>query len=177
MYEYIPEKNVKRSRAVVFLIIIGAIALVTITSFIPDLPFFGVLQTLFLAIAGIGIFIFTRYVSRELIYRIEKRGVDEDSEYEEYDLTVTEVQGRSRITVCKISLRSISDVTVCSRNTQIAQKNRVRGEKRKLYNYCADMFTQKMCYIYATECGEDVTVVLSYDEKLCEYLKNGGLND
>ena len=176
MYEYIPEKNVKRSRAVVMALIIGAVALVAITSFIPDLPFFGVLQTLFLAVAGIGIFIFTRYVSRELVYRIEKRGVDEDLEYEEYDLTVTEVQGRSRITVCKISLRSISDVTVCTGNGRKEQKSRVREEKRKLYNYCADMFTEKMCYIYANEGGEDIAVVLSYDEKLCGYLKNGCLN-
>ena len=53
VYEYIPEKNVKRSRAVVMALIIGAVALVAITSFIPDLPFFGVLQTLFLAVAGI----------------------------------------------------------------------------------------------------------------------------
>ena len=85
-------------------------------------------------------------------------------------LTVTEIQGRHTITVCRISLTNIQEVTVADNGQDAPVKNRIRFEKRKSYNYCIDFFEDKYACVFACEGGEDIAVKLSFDEKLCGLL-------
>ena len=166
IYEIIPQKDMRRLTLLTSAFLIGATLIMALTSIFEGIPFKWAFQLLGVIMLALGIFYLTRYVMKSFIYRIEAT----DSGH---DLTVTEIQGRHIITVCRISLSGIEEVYVARPNDSLEMKSAVqkaRSGNRKQYNYCVDMFGDKCLFILATECGEPIALRLSYDEKLTQFL-------
>lgn len=166
MYEYIPQGSNKNAKNIISLLILGGFAIMLFTMMAENVPFKWVLQLIGLVLMAVGVLLMTRYVSRSFIYRV-------DTTDEGTDLTVIELQRKSRITVCRISLSNIKDVHVMSISDKEQEKALVSAFKtdgRKRFNYCIDLNPEKFMWIVADECGEEVAVKLTYDEKLCEII-------
>lgn len=171
MYEYIPQKSNKKAMYLVCLFLIGGGLLLFLSTWLEDVfGFIWVFQLIGIAFCAASIFIFTRYISKSYIYAVTRDG----------DLTVTEIQGRKRITVCRLSISAISRVESfesADEGRLNALKNEIKNEKRKIYNYCIDIAPSDFCYIFSEE-YEDLAVVFQPDKRMLEYLKsNDAKND
>ncbi|MBO5883703.1 MAG: hypothetical protein J6Q78_04795 [Clostridia bacterium] len=162
-YEYTPEKTDKSKKAAICLIIGASVLLLTV-SLINGIAFKGVFQLVSFFIFGLAILFVTRSM-KNFTYRIT------DNSDRGLDLTVTEVQGKSRITVCRVALSGISEATVCNRRELKKQKAEIRHEKKKFYCYTADIMEETVIVVHAVECGEPVVIILSYDEELYSILQ------
>ena len=163
IYEYTPKKNTKKLAGVTGLLLGGAVILILIYKLIPRISSPWMFQLLAVGMLMMAVFITSRYIMKSYVYAITEQDGDRL-------LTVTEIQGRHTITVCRISLTNIQEVTVADNGQDAPVKNRIRSEKRKSYNYCIDFFEDKYACVFACEGGEDIAVKLSFDEKLCELL-------
>jgi len=87
---------------------------------------------------------------------------------------VTEVQGRKRITVCRLSISQMSRIESFegAQTEKInAIKKQIKSEKRKVYNYCIDLVPSTVCYVLSEEYDE-VAVIFQPDEKMLEILNS-----
>ena len=171
IYECAPQKNFKKLSGIVMLLICAATVLFLIPSVFSLMPFRWVLQTLGIVCLVAVVYISVRLVGKAFIYAIFEN--DDGSR----DLTVTEVSngGKSRITVCRVSLANIEEVSVLDRRNDTDRmriKQLTRGRKR--FAYHPDFNPRGACYVSVTECGEPLTIKLAEDKRLIEYLK--GLN-
>ena len=164
MYEYTPEKKQNKAKSVAVCLVVGAAVLLLSVSLIDGVAYKGIFQLISFFILGLGILFATRSMKR-FTYRIAATDSDRGP-----DLTVTELQGRSRITVCRIAIEGISETVVCDRAELKRQKARIRSERRKFYSYTADILEERTIVVHATECGEEVSVILSYDETLFSFV-------
>lgn len=167
LYEFEPQKNVKRLTALISVMFFGAAGVILLT-LIDSLPFKGVFQLIAIIMLCVGVFFTSRFIMRAYAYRIESTDTGRD-------FTVTELQGKSVITVCRLSLSGICEVRVTGADERRAAaeiKARAKKEQRKIFNYCVDIVSARTLWIFAEECGERVCVRLSYDEKLCELLSS-----
>ena len=162
MYEYTPDNRQSKSKRAAICLMVGAAAMFLAVSAIDAIAFKGVFQIISFLVFGLGILFITKSMKR-VTYRITEP-TEEGS-----DLTVTEIQGKSRITVCRLSVSGITETLVCGREELVEQKKRIRKEKKKFYNYTADIMEEKVIVIHAVECGEPIAVILSYDETLFTY--------
>ena len=90
-----------------------------------------------------------------------------------YDLTVTEWQRKSRMTVCRLSLDGIERVErieYADRARRDALKKEFRAEGRKTFYYTVNLMPPSLCYVIATECGEPLAVIIEADERLKELM-------
>lgn len=166
MYEYIPQGSNKNAKNLISLLILGGFVIMLVTMMSEGVPFKWALQLTGLILMAIGILLMARYVSRSFIYRVEQTDGGAD-------LSVIEIQRKSRIVVCRISLSNIKDVHILGAADKEQEKTLVdtfKADGRKKYNYCIDVNPEKYVWIVADECGEDIAVKLTYDEKLCEII-------
>lgn len=162
MKEFIPKRSNTLSKLLIMgLFIISLMAM--LFSSIPTLPFRSVMQLLALIILAIAMMLLGRYEFKTYAYAIIKNGEDG------YDLTVTELKRRSRITVCRISLDSISEIHEVRRENKALVKN--LRKCRKFFNYHIDVAPAVSCYIVSNEGGEDILICLSFIPELYEALK------
>ena len=162
LLEFIPQKNIKRLSRVVLACFLGAAALVAVTAIFRQMAYRWAVQLLAIALLMIGIFIVSRYVMKSYAYAVVRTEGGED-------FTVTEVQGRHRITVCRISLGGLEQVFVvepADKQTDAQIKQTCKEQKRKRFNYCADLLDEKYICIFANECGEPLAIKLSWGEQL-----------
>ena len=165
MYQYIPQKSNKKAMYLVCLFLIGGGLLMFFSTKLKGIiDFIWVFQLIGIALCAASIFIFSRYVSKAYIYVVTKDG----------DLTVIEVQGKKRITVCRLSIAQISRIESFD-GTQTdninAIKKQMKSEKRKVYNYCIDLVPSAVCYVFSEEYDE-VAVIFQPDEKMLDILKS-----
>ncbi len=148
----------------VCLFLIGGVLLMFLSMRLKGvIGFIWVFQLIGIALCAASIFIFSRYVSKGYIYAVTKDG----------DLTVTEVQGRRRVTVCRLAIAQITELELIDApdaQKTAELKRKMKSEKRKVYNYCIDLVPERVCYIFSEE-YEAVTVIFQPDERLFEYLK------
>ncbi len=166
LYEVIPPKNTKKLSLTTGLLLAGAAILMLVTFLAPNMGYRWAVQLLSIGMLVMQIFITTRYIMKNFIYAVLRDGDD-------LDLTVTEVQGKNRVTVCRISLDSIEKVVVvesADRPADTELKNSIKAQKRKMFNYCADLFSEKYMCVLSNESGTPIAIKLSWDEKLCELL-------
>ena len=164
LYEHIPRKDTKRLSVTTIASFAGAAAMMMISMIFPAMSYKWAVQLLGIGLGAVGVFFTSRYIMRSYVYRVEIFDENEGPE-----LTVTEIQGRHVITVCRLTLSSIDGaVTVCPTDKPEVDtlKARITAEKRKRYDYCADMFGDKQLCVLATVGGEGIAVKLSYDEQL-----------
>ncbi len=163
LFEFSPKKNTQKLALVTGLLIIGAAVLMIITMIFDDMAYRWAIQLLSLGMLTMGIFITTRYVMKSYIYAVIRNDDGEE------DFTVTEIQGKRKITVCRIGMSSVEQVfsvTQGDKQAELEIKAKVKDGKYKKFNYCGDLFDEKHLYIFANECGEAFSIKLSYDEGL-----------
>lgn len=165
MYQYIPQKSNKKAMYLVCLFLIGGGLLMFLSTKLKGIVgFIWVFQLIGLSLCAASIFIFSRYVSKGYIYAVTDDG----------DFTVTETQGRKRITVCRLSVASASRIESFegSDTDKInALKKQIKSEKRKVYNYCIDLVPSRVCYILSEEYDE-IAVIFQPDEKMLDILNS-----
>ena len=88
-----------------------------VTSVADHMPFKWAVQLAGIVTLAIGIFILTRYVFKSFLYRI-------DATESGADLTVTEIQKKSRITVCRIAVSNIEQVNLFSSGEKEKEKKK-----------------------------------------------------
>ena len=162
LYEYTPPKNTKKLATVTASLLGGAIILVMMNSFLKNISTPWVFQLLAVGMLLLGVFITSRYIMKSYVYAI----IEDDGSV---DLTVTELQGRHVITVCRISLSGLESVVIAyksDRASDMPVKEKIRKERRKSYNYCSDFFDDKYMCLFSDEGGTEIAVKLSWDEKL-----------
>lgn len=163
LFEFRPQKNTRKLALTTGLLIVGAAILMITTMLLPELAYRWAIQLLSLGMLAMGIFITTRYVMKSYVYAVIQN--DEGGQ----DLTVTEIQGRHTITVCRVGMSNIGLAVVVPQGDREAEadvKSRIKADKRKLFNYCADLFSEKYICLFVTECGEAIAIKLSWDESL-----------
>lgn len=167
MYEYIPEKNPKKMTGILILLGAAAALMLLLPSVLESLPYKWSFQLVGVGVIAAMIYIVSVYSARSFVYRIRARE-DASGVVCGYDLTVTEVNQRSAVTVCRIGLENISAVERVSegRAAARAQKKNAVNKGYKRFNYVADLGSPVRCVIYACECGENVAVRISADEYL-----------
>ncbi len=162
IFEFIPKKNTQKLTTMIGLLLMGAAVMFLITMLNADMPYRWAIQLLGLGMLAMMIFIVTRYLMKNFAYAV-LRTDDGD------DFTVTELQGRRAVTVCRIAMSSVEQVIVVEQNDRQADtalKNMVKAQKRKMFNYCADLFTDKYICVLSNEGGVDIAIKLTYDESL-----------
>ena len=170
MYEYTPKKENNKAAHLVFLLLIGGLLLLALTSLFQALPFRWVFQIFGVVMIGIAIYLYTRYFTRIFCYAVVQR---EDGTL---DFTVTECQRKSRITVCRLSLSSIERIEVVKaseRDRKKALKKELSANGRKLFAYTVNIAPASVCYLVATECGQPLAICFEPDEQLLRVLGAG----
>ena len=165
-YEWIPSKTNQTARNLVFVLIVGAFALMAIPAAIPTLPFRWVIQLLALALLTAGIFMTTRYLTKIFLYRIVGEGDD-------LDLTVTEAasNGKRQVTVCRVGLRGIRRAVILSSREEEKKERAVLTKNRtKQFDYRPDLHPAKSILVIVEEGGEELCLLLAYEERLASYL-------
>lgn len=163
LFEFRPEKNVKKLGMITGLLLMGASVLLLVTVIISDVPYRWAIQLLSLGMLTVSIFITSRYIMKSYVYAVIK--ADDGGN----DFTVTEIQGRHVITVCRIGLSSVEQAVVVNQGDKVADtevKNKIKSEKRKSFNYQADLLGEKYICLFVTECGEQMAIKLSWGEEL-----------
>ena len=173
-YEYTPQKNFTRITGIMIILIALSAALFLTPIFFEQLPFKGVFQFLSVLCLVAVVYIIARYVAKTFVYSILRN--DDGS----LDLTVCELTNgnRRRTTVCRISLSGITETCLLypeKSEDKIREKElsaNARHEHRKCFDYCHDMKASPVCIILTEECGEELFIKISPDEKLFEYLSS-----
>lgn len=165
MYQYIPQKSNKKAMYLVCLFLIGGGLLLFLSTKLKGIVgFIWIFQLIGIALCAASIFIFSRYVSKSYIYAVTNEG----------DLTVTELQGKRRVTVCRLSIAQASRIESFegAQTEKINEvKKQIKSEKRKVYNYCIDLVPSAVCYVFSEE-FEEVAVIFQPDEKMLDILKS-----
>lgn len=165
MYETTPKKSNKAAHYTSAVLLIAAFAAMFFSA-MPNLPYRSIMQFAALVMLAFSILMMTRYTLCSYTYSvIEDEG--------EYDLTVAELKRKSRITVCRVGLAGITQVTLAKRaDKEQTARLKTDSKGRKTYNYCVDLAPSEYIHVLTEECGEKITIKLSYDERLFEILQN-----
>jgi len=162
LFEFTPKKNVSRLGLITGILIIGAAVLMLITVLFGSMSYRWVLQLISIGMLTAGIFVTSRFIMKSYVYAVVQA---EDGN----DLTVTEIQGRHTITVCRIGMASITEAVVVSKSDSEKHKalnEKIKSGKCKKFNYCADLLEDKYICLLAEECGEPLAIKLSWDESV-----------
>lgn len=156
MYEYkVKRKNKAAAITIAFSFAVSAICLFggrfsgsfrSVTEIVGLLAFF------------FAILIMGRYLLREYIYSVEK------TENGEVDLTVVEVQGKRRTTVCRIGLSEIKEILFEDPVSRGAVRKRLKPMKR--YDYCIDLSPSRSIHLLFSDGDRAVAVRLEPDERM-----------
>ena len=151
----------------VCLFLIGGLLLMFLSMRLKGaVDFIWVFQLVGIGLFTASIFIFSRFVAKGYIYSLSEDG----------DLTITEFQGKRRVTVCRLSIAQLSAVEEINASDpkKIAEmKKKIKTEKRKLYNYSIDIVPSKACYIFSDE-YEPIAVLFQPDDKMLSYMRIQG---
>lgn len=173
IYEYSPPKSNKKASGIILILFSLAVGLFLFTIIFSNIKFKWAIQLISIGAFVAVIFIISCYVAKSFVYTVLK--TDDDT----FDFTVSEIAnaGRSKITVCRISLASIEEAYLldCSISEHAEQKKslqkQAKADGRKLFNYCPDINPTEVCILLVEECGEKFLLQLSPDSTLWEYLK------
>ena len=171
MYEFIPQKNIKTAQKIIILLFAGAAVLMLVTMTWEGIPYKWLFQLIALALMTAAIFMTTRYVSKTFIYRVESDG-DGGS-----DLTVTECAagGKRQVTVCRVSVYGIRECHLLDMSDGGGSERKlkeIRQRYGKIFDYTADLQPNKSILLVVDECGQRLSIRLSYDDRLFDILKS-----
>ena len=118
----------------------------------------GITEIIGLFALAFAVLVASRYLLKDYVYRLE------EAENGDVDLTVTELQGKRRVTVCRIGLSAVEEILTETPETRKAMKERLKGMKR--YDYCIDLVPSRSLYLLFRDRDETVSVRLIPDERM-----------
>ncbi len=163
LLEFVPQKNIKKLGTVTGALFVGAAVLMLFTYLKSDIAYRWAFQLIAIGMLCMGIFITTRYIMKSFVYAVL------ECEDGSRDFTVTEIQGRHKTTVCRIAMSSIEQIVVVPQNDKPAEqliKNQIREQKRKKFNYCADLLADNYICLFSNEGGIPLAIKISWHETL-----------
>ena len=174
LYDYEPKKNTKQMTGVILCLVSLGAGPFLFSLIIPNLPFKWAFQLFSIIVLTAVVFIISRFAAKSFLYSIVK--TDGDA----LDMTVTEITngGRSKITVCRISVAGIERIEKIDRtdandrNKQKELEKQAKKDGRKSFNYSPNINPASICVILCEECGEKFLIKLEADDTLLSYLKN-----
>ena len=172
IYEYEPPKDSKKATGIVIILFSLAAGLLLFTMLL-NIPYEAILQLIAIFALTAAVFIATRYLAKSFVYSVNQ------NDNATLDLYVTEITngGKKQITVCRIGIIGIEESYVINKTEKSSidtEKALIKNAKQdgvKIFNYCPDINPVKYSIIIGEECGEKYLIKLSFDDKLCEYLK------
>ncbi len=159
MYSFTPTKNNKTARGVSVCLFLAA-AVLFLSPTLLSLPYKVFWQLGGIACLVGGIAILTRFVFKSFRYDVVSNG-------EGLDFTVTELQGRGNVTVCRIAVSNIEKLLILKRG-ECANEGDLRERRR--FSYVCEMLSEEECLIFATECGEKLLIKITPDKELIRIL-------
>ena len=176
IYEYIPPKNYTRITGVITILIAFAVAFFITPALFPSIPVRWLFQLLGVFALVAVVYIIARYVAKTFAYGVIKN--DNGS----LDLTVTEILngGKRKVTVCRVGIANITEsyfLHLENSDEMLKIKeviSKAHCERRKCFDYCHDMKSSPVCILLLEECGEQLLIKISPDERLCDFLNIGG---
>ena len=161
-YSYSPQAKKKNITALVGVLFFTAVILYGLICSV-EIKFEGIIG-LFAVLCFVGsILLLTRYAYRKQIYRIVERNADS------YDLVIDEITGKNKVSVCRVALANIERAQIRDEKNAAELKKAARG--RKKFSYCPDLFPTGECWVFVTECGEELVLKLYADETMLEMFK------
>ena len=162
-YSYSPKAKTKNINLITGVFFFAAVILYgLICTF--DFDFEGIIGLVAIVCFITSILLLTRYVFRKQVYRVVERDVGS------YDLVIDEITGKNKVSVCRIALANIEKVAIRDEKNAAELKKFARG--RKIFSYCPDLFPVGECWIYVTECGEELVLKLYADHTLLSMLRS-----
>ena len=135
---------------------------------IPVIP-----QSCAVILFAVSIYVASAYLLREYSYEIvyNYKEEEEDNRHR-HDIIVTELKGKKYVKVCHIEL---SDVTAVKEiNPKNAKECKTQRKKMSRYTYNTQFAASKKIEIQASVSGEDISVLLTFDEELLSALRSFG---
>ena len=174
IYDYTPQKNTKQITGLIICLTSIGIGPFLFSLIIPNLPYKWLFQLLSIILFTAVIFITSRFAAKSFLYSVIK--TDNDT----LELTVTEITngGRSKITVCRISVAGIESIERIDRtdksscDSQKKIEKQAKNDGRKSFNYSPNINPSSICLVLCEECGEKFLIKLECDDTLLSYLKN-----
>lgn len=166
MYQYIPPKNPQKTTGIILLLVAAAAVAVFFTTIFPTMPLRWLLQLFAVAVLVAIIYITTRYVPKSYIYKIspsDREGA--------LDLTVTELTGgKHAVTVCRVSVESITEIARITPENKAEMKKKSLADGRKRFVYICDIEPPVTLMLFAEECGDSLSIIISADEEFASLL-------
>ncbi len=160
MYDFSPKKSNNAAQYTSIILYIAALVAMFFST-IEGLPFPAIMQLAALLMLCFATMILCRYMLKGYVYSISE---DDGG----YDFSVTELKGKSRITVCRISLSGIEKAVMVKKSEK--KKYSAQSKGYKSFDYCVDMSPSECCCIFCEECGEKYIIKIQPDAKLLEIL-------
>ena len=162
MYEYAPRSQ-KRRELRLFLVCLAPALLLLLFSLLPQTPAPHLCRLLGACMAVAAAWIASRYLLRSYIYCLAPREDGGGS----FDLTVTEVYGKRRRVVCRISL---ADIETVARENGETRSERVRSER--YFQYTDVICSASFCILTVREENTLCRIRLMADDTLYHILQN-----
>lgn len=166
MYQYIPPKNPQKTTGIILLLLAAAAVSVFFTTVFPNMPLRWLLQLFAVGMLVAIIYITTRYVTKSYIYKISSR--DRENAL---DLTVTELTGgKHAVTVCRVGMENITEILRLTPENKAEMKKKSLEGGRKRFIYICDIQPPVTLLLFAEECGDPLSIMISSDEEFASLL-------
>ncbi len=162
MYTFEPKKTNNTANVLIGALIFCAALLFLFPALLPELAYRGIIQSLGLACIIAALALMSRYSLKRFTYKVHENGE------RMLDLDVIETQGKRCYTVCRVALGNIESVERATTENRESLKKRCAG--RKKFSYLPDLAPTDSIYVFVTECGEPLALILAYDETLLNIL-------
>lgn len=133
-----------------------------------------IFQLVGVALAGVGVYLLTRYSLRKYSFSVQDSGLVDASGRQVYDLVVTQTLGRRITVVARISVRDIRRIEVLSR-ADFRGKRRTDFTGLTLFRYESDPFSPSSAYITVPD--ENALLAIPPIPALLELLRRMGCGE
>ncbi|MBQ8310167.1 MAG: hypothetical protein IJX80_04035 [Clostridia bacterium] len=160
-YEYAPRFPKKKEKLLAYGML-GLAALLFVTSYLPNMPYPGMIQILGLGALVAMIMIFSMCIARQYTYSIEER------EGAAPDFIITEHYGMRVTVVCRVAVTSV--MTVMPWNDEAKKSFAATKKGKQAYIYTGVLFDEVQYCLNIEEDGTDFFVRICADETLVRLL-------
>ncbi len=136
---------------------------------IEGLSYPSLYQLTSLVLLTAGTYLMVRYILKLYRYELEDSGIVDADGLPKYDLVITEITGRRRRVVTRVSVRDIETVVCLDGKKDKAVAVALIGDIKRVYRYTNDPFQKQGIYLVVPE--EQSILVLPRDDNMLRYLR------
>lgn len=115
-----------------------------------------------------GVYVLVRYILKLYRYELMDSCIVDMNGDPKYDLVITEITGRRRRVVTRVSVRDIEAVLCLHEKQDKAAIKSLMGEGQRLYRYVNDPFERRGIYLTVPE--EDSVLMIPVDDGMLAHL-------